>query len=154
MFIPLEQFLNPEDDRLFYYIPGFNGYEISNDGYIRSMKHYKKYPFGILIQPKKNKNGKVTNPNDPIFELSNNNNERIIIKRSELWNLAFGNKDQIAGYPRRTYITDTSSRNQRIFVKKKPKPQLSNSIIIPKFTIIDKEDKPNIQCPVEFNNGN
>ena len=105
MFIPLEQFLNPADDRWFYYIPGFNGYEISNDGYVRSMKHYKKYPFGILIQPKK-RNGKVVDPEDPTFELSNNNNERVAVKRSQLQYLAATCKYHVTGYPRRTCITD------------------------------------------------
>lgn len=162
MFIPLEQFLNPADDRWFYFIPGFNGYEISNDGYVRSMKHYKKYPFGILIQPKKNKDGKVINPEDPTFELSNNNNERVAVKRSQLQYLAATCDYAVTGYPRRTCITDRSSRNQRIFIKKKLKPELENTIRIPKFTIIDKEEDvfekeyhlPFIECPLESINDN
>lgn len=63
--------MNIYDDRLWYYIPGFNGYEVSNDGYVRSMKHWRKYPYGILIKPKSINNGEA------IFELSNDNNERI-----------------------------------------------------------------------------
>ena len=52
-FIPVQNFINPYDQNIWwYYIPGFNGYEISNTGIVRSMKHYKKYPFGILIKPR------------------------------------------------------------------------------------------------------
>ena len=40
-----------DQNRLWYFIPqpGFNGYEVSNDGYVRSIKYYMKYPYGILI---------------------------------------------------------------------------------------------------------
>ena len=57
VYTPVEYVLNPYDDRLWYYIPGFNGYELSNDYYIRSMKHYRKYPFGILLEPVKKADG-------------------------------------------------------------------------------------------------
>lgn len=125
-YTPVERYIDPYNSNLlWYYIPGFNGYEISNTGIVRSMKHYKKYPFGMLIRPRET--------NDPMdlftklygeltYELSDNNNERQVITRSELLNLAFSNKIKVNGYPRRTVVTDIGSRNQRCFIKKK-KPE-------------------------------
>ena len=52
------------------------------------------------------------------YELSDNNNERKVIKRSELQYLASSNQYQIQGYPRRTIITDISPRNMRCFIQK------------------------------------
>lgn len=149
-FILVEDILSIYDDRFWYYIPGFNGYEVSNDGFIRSMKHYKKYPFGILIQPRKHKNGTIKYPEDPIYELSNNDNERVCLKLSQIMNLALNNIYQITGYPRRTCVTDISPRNQRIFVKKnlQNQSQFDKTLFFPKFNIIkDESDKI---CPIEF----
>ena len=118
-FIRVENFINPMDPNiLWYYIPGFNGYEISNTGIVRSMKHYKKYPFGILIKPKEINNIIelfTIAYNDLTYELSDNNNERKVVKRSTLQYLASSNPYSISGYPRSTFITDISSRNQRIY---------------------------------------
>lgn len=60
-FTLVEDILGVYNDRVWYYILHYNGYEISNDGYIRSMKHYRKYPFGLLIEPKKDRKGNTTN---------------------------------------------------------------------------------------------
>ena len=121
-FVRVENYINPmSQDIWWYYIPGFNGYEISNTGIVRSMKHYKKYPYGILIRPKE-----ISDPLELFtkvfpeltYELSDNNNERKVIKRSELQYLASSNQYQIQGYPRRTIITDISPRNMRCFIQK------------------------------------
>lgn len=128
-YTPVESVLDPSDpNRLWYYIEGFNGYEISNDGYLRSMKHYRRYPFGILLVPKKN------TEQDPVFEISDNNNERQVMHRSELMNIAMHPVRAVAGYPRMTCITDRFSRNERIFTKKKVKRNLDEVIGIPDFT--------------------
>lgn len=150
-FILVENALNIYDERLWYYIPGYNGYEISSDGYIRSMKHYRKYPFGILIQPKKRK-GKVINPQDPIFVLTNNQNERVDIPLSHIIKLAKSNEYTITGYPRRTYQTDIAPRNQRYFIKNKANSQQADKTITksPKFTIIRDTE---VICPIESING-
>lgn len=146
-FTLVEDVLGVYNDRVWYYIPHYNGYEISNDGYIRSMKHYRKYPFGILISPKKSK-GKIIQ-----YELSNDNNERDILSLDEIKNLAFNNpRYNINGYPRKTLSTDISPRNQRYFVRKKQDNlQSDKRLIYPKFTVI-KEDKE-IVCPIESING-
>lgn len=129
-FIPVENFIDPLDQNIWwYYIPGFNGYEISNTGIVRSMKHYRKYKFGILIKPKEINNiiELFTVPYSELtYELSDNNNERKVIKRSELQYLASSNPYHVQGYPRRTIITDIAPRNQRIFIQKKC--EISSSI--------------------------
>lgn len=122
-FIPVENFIDPLDQNIWwYYIPGFNGYEISNTGIVRSMKHYRKYKFGILIKPKEITNiielFTVQYP-ELTYELSDNNNERKVIKRSELQYLASKNPYHVQGYPRRTIITDIAPRNQRVFIQRK-----------------------------------
>lgn len=130
--IRVENYINPmSQDIWWYYIPGFNGYEISNTGIVRSMKHYKKYPYGILIRPKE-----VSDPFELFiksfpeltYELSDNNNERKIIKRSELQYLANNNSNKVQGYPRRTIVTDISPRNMRCFIKKKNTTPLTEQI--------------------------
>lgn len=146
-FIPVENFINPLDQNIWwYYIPGFNGYEISNTGIVRSMKHYRKYKFGILIRPKE-----VTNPmelftntySELTYELSDNNNERQVIKRSELQYLASTNPYHVQGYPRRTIITDIASRNQRIFIQKKCKVDKSSLKDIHKVQLYYEQDTDN-----------
>lgn len=108
----IEEVLNVYEPRSWYSIPGYRGYEVSNDHYVRSMKHFKKYPFGIMITPK-NKGS-----NNPIFTLSNDNDVRISISLSEIIDLVNNNPIEV-GYPRATIITNRSSRNLSI-VKKKP----------------------------------
>ena len=160
-YTPVESCLDIYDsNRLWYYIPGFNGYEVSNDGYVRSMKHYHKYPYGILIVPKKNKKGEIKCPQDVIFEISDNNNERQLIHLSQLIYLAKTNPYGVAGYPRCTIITDTSSRNDRKFIKSKNKmkiPPIDKDWHYAKFTIIEdgkstlnmtKKDYNEIICPL------
>ena len=44
-YTPVENCLNIYEPRYWFYIPGFNGYELSNDGFVRSMKHYRRYPY-------------------------------------------------------------------------------------------------------------
>lgn len=130
-YIPIETVLNVNDDSIrWYHIPNFNGYEISNIGIIRSMKHFKKYPFGIMIRPvSTNNNG------DIVFELSDNNNERVKITLSELKELS--KSKTRPGYPRKTFITNVSSRNQKCTIKKKQDNSLKNTIHNVSFTIIE-----------------
>ena len=131
-FIPVESVLNPYDPSILWYpIPGYNGYEISNTGYLRSQKHYHRYPCGILIRPK-------TQGEDPVFNLSDDNNNRVDVHLSELKNLAYNNPRGIL--PRGTLVADSSSHNDRRFVKKKTTfVPMDNEPHYAKFTIIDGE---------------
>lgn len=160
-YTPVESVLNIYDERWWYYIPGFNGYEVSNDGYVRSMKHYRIYPYGILIQ--KVKREPYGSYQDPVYELSDDNNKRHRIRLSQIIHLAMTNQFSVAGYPRATIITDSGSRNKYVknengaYVKvyNGPKPGGGRkSISIPptdnnthyaKFTIIqDGTEMPNM----------
>lgn len=109
-FTPIEDVLNIFDNtRYWLYIPGFNGYEVSNDGYVRSMKHYVKYPCGILIKPV---NIKSKDSCDPLYELSDDNNKRQRIHLSDIMQLAIKSQYSIGGYPRATMSTYSGSRNK------------------------------------------
>lgn len=152
-YTPIEDVLNIYEPRYWYYIPGFNGYEISNDSLIRSMKHKFKYPYGILIKPIKEK----SNSQDLLFELSNNDNERKKIRLSEIIHLAQTNPYVVSGYPKPTYIGDGNPRNDRHFVKKKQVPVLDNTRFMPKFTVredpmqqtLDKIQRtPEVRVPI------
>ena len=74
------------------------------------MKHYMKYPYGILIQ--KVKRGKYADSPDPLFELSDDDNKRQRIRLSQLMELAMKNQFIVYGYPRATIVTNSGSRNK------------------------------------------
>lgn len=159
-YVKVEDCLNIFDEsRYWLYIPGFNGYEISNDGYVRSMKHYRRYPYGILISPVKRK--PYGQSCDPLFEISDDNNKRQRIRLSQLMHLAASNQFAVAGYPRPTILTSSSGRNkfvkndQGAYVKVYNGPGVRKSLNIPpmdnnayyaKFTIIqDGTELPNME---------
>lgn len=148
--IPIEQVFDIFGDaQLWYPIQGFNGYEISNHGNVRSMKNFKKYQFGTLCRHRNN-----------VYELSNNNNERIRIHVEELWKLAVEYmKTFRVSYPIGTCVTNIGSRNKRMFIDfekvskpkkyrtRKPIPIRKEETFFPKFTV--KEEKQ-ITCPIYF----
>lgn len=139
-FIEVIDALGLDNERLWLYIPGFNGYEVSLDGYLRSMKHWRKYPTGLLIKPKRNnRNILYDDKGNPIFEISNNRNERVNVTIPDLMKLALENTEIIAGYPRKTYMADPSSRNMRAFI-------YDENHSMPKFTVT-KETESKI-CPI------
>lgn len=135
-YTPVECCLNVNEPRYWFYIPGFNGYEISNDGFVRSMKHYRRYPFGIMIKPVSTKSEQ--NSTDPLFILSNNNNERKRVRLSQIAFLAKNNPYAVTGYPRLTIVTDRFSRNNPAFITRNSikTPPIDNNYYYPKFTII------------------
>ena len=121
------------DNRQWICINGYNGYEYSNDGLLRSMKNFKVNPTGKLIKKYKDKHGYY-------YFLSDDSNERKKVYEQEIRNI-------IASDPvpriRRTYETDIDSRN-RILAKprlKQQKIKLKQYVGIPKFTIIDEKPK-------------
>ena len=174
-FTPIEDVLNIFDEnRLWYYIPSFNGYEISNDGYIRSMKHYRKHPYGILIKPVDRDSYKGSC--DPLYEISDDNNQRQRIRLSQLVHLAATNQFAVRGYPRHTIITSSSGRNKFVkndegaYVKvyngphrtKLSIPPMDNTAHYAKFTVIQDGTEafgmsyrqPEYTVPVESIKGN
>ena len=77
---------------------------------------------------KKDKNGNIIHPENPTFELSDDNNNRKTISLSDILTIV-KNIKQIPGYPRYTWQQDISPRNDRHFVKKEQKyAPLNNEI--------------------------
>lgn len=135
-FTPIEDVLNIFDEsRYWLYIPGFNGYEVSNDGYVRSMKHFRKYPCGILIKAVDREPYKSST--DPLYELSDDNNKRQRIRLSQIMHLAATNQYAVRGYPRATVVTSVSGRNKWVqnengsYVKVYNGPGVRKSLNIP-----------------------
>lgn len=129
----LEDVLDISEPRKWYYIPGFRGYELSNDGYIRSTKNFNVYPYGMLLKP-------VSKKGNNTFVLSNDNNERVRISIDKIKELVKNDNFFRADYPRPTLINNISSRNQQAFIKRQPKPQPSNEVFMPRFTVIDEPE--------------
>lgn len=97
---------------VWFYIPGFNGYQINKEGLVRSMKMMYKNPGHIL---KKDKSGKYT--------LTNDNNERIRISPEELMNITFNQGNNlIPAMENEVYL---GGRN-RAFTKNPYKKENSN----------------------------
>ncbi|MBR6289145.1 MAG: hypothetical protein IKR19_07420, partial [Acholeplasmatales bacterium] len=86
----------------------------------------------ILIRPK-------IQGEDPVFTLSDNNNNRVDVHLSTLIKIANNPVRGVSGYPRGTMVTDCSSHNDRHFVKKKSTfVPIDNEPHYAKFTIIDE----------------
>ena len=120
-----------EDNRQWICIEGYNGYEYSNDGLLRSMKNFKVNPMGKLIKKYKDKKGYY-------FILSNNSNERVKVYEQEIINIIRSDKNPSI---RKTYETNIGSRNRILSKPKHPKKKinLNGYVGIPKFTVIDEE---------------
>jgi len=115
-----------DQNRLWYGIPGYNGYQVSNDNIVRSMKHYKKYPFGILLRPFKTLNGVN------YYQLTNSQNERVTVSLTEIKELVAGD-EYTQSYPSKTTDRYQASRNQKCTIYQKP---LSQDTFVPKFHIV------------------
>lgn len=115
-----------DQNRLWYGIPGYNGYQVSTDNIVRSMKHYKKYPFGILLRPSKTLN-EVN-----YYQLTNSQNERVTVSLTEIKELVAGDEYSKA-YPSKTLDRYQASRNQKCTIYQKP---LSQDTFVPKFHIM------------------
>lgn len=101
MYTRVEDYIDLNDKSIKWYdIPGFNGYQLSTTGHIRSLKHFKKYPFGMLI---KHQNG--------YFTLTDCNNKRTRISYNKICELVNSDEHSLA-YPMDTINTSHSSRNR------------------------------------------
>lgn len=115
--IPVDYIWDPAtDDQLWFRIPNFNGYEISDYLNIRSMKMFNKYPFGVLLKYT------VTKDGQKIYELTDIDNMRIKISERDIINLAFYTNPSITsyGYPKKTYQAEKTSRNFRMWINQDP----------------------------------
>lgn len=124
-FTPVERLVDINDFSVLWYdIPGYRGYQLCNKAdLVRSLKHHKKYPYGLIIERKNN-----------CFTLSDSNNNRIKVNLDEIKKLVKENPDK-KGY--HTWQIDHFSRNPREFVHKEPKVQLDQTPKPFKFIPID-----------------
>ena len=75
--IPIESVVDINDMNIKWAeLSPYNGYQISTTGLIRSMKFYKKYPYGILIEPDKNGNIKISNSLNQVEQVNVNDEFR------------------------------------------------------------------------------
>lgn len=127
--VPIDQLWNLNiDDQIWYDIPGFTGYQISNTMFVRSFKYKNKYPFGILILPKKMVG------TDSIYELSDNDNMRIEISLSELYKLSDKNN------PMHTYQIPMISRNKRLGINQDPILTANKKGLVRKSVPVNKQE--------------
>lgn len=125
--------------RIWTCINGYNGYEWSNDGLLRSMKNFNKYPQGNLIRKYVDKKGEY-------FILSDNSNNRVKLYIDEIIKITTDpSRNQLS---RGQYQTDIGSRNMMLIKKKKKsKIDLKENIGIPKFNfLLDTEPENNVQA--------
>lgn len=132
-------------------IKGFNGYEVSNLGYVRSLKKFKKHPYGVLINP-------IETKRKVIYVLTDNNNMRRRLTIEEIIAL----KDDKYTSSTINPINAVFSRNQRHFINfeevrnvnkdeyvhRNPNNIGTEELFMPKFTVIDEE----IKKPLRFHN--
>ena len=113
------------DNRIWQCIKGYNGYEYSNDGLLRSMKNFNVNPMGKLLKRYHDKKGYY-------YMLSDNNNDRKKVYETEIMYIVQTDQNPIL---RRTYETDIGSRNRLVY---RPKQKINlNNIVHPRFTIVD-----------------
>lgn len=134
--IPLEQVFNPYDQNILWYsILGFNGYELSNFGYVRSIKNFNKYPFGTVLKFQDSQQGRY-------YILSDNNNVRRKIYLTEIQKIVADSKVK----PNFGYIASAPIiRNQRKFIRfdyedknniiKEATPIRKEKVFTPSFTV-------------------
>lgn len=115
-----------EQERIWYTIKGYNGYELSNDGLLRSMKNYRKNPYGKLLTKHQDKIGYY-------YYLTNNNNDRVKVYEENIKRIVRNDKTKCT---RRTEDTDISSRNKLTPTQRQKKK--NNYVGIPKFSIIEE----------------
>ena len=102
---PIESVINIYDPNIVWAElgPDYKGYQISNTGLVRSMKFFKKYPYGILLE---SING--------IVKISNSLNKTVQL---DIMNIFKSKKKSDFVIP--TYSTYTRSRNPLITSKSK-----------------------------------
>ena len=148
--IPIEQLWSITiDDQIWYDIPGFNGYQISNYYFIRSFKYRNKHPYGILVSPKRSKEKNIYNPfhymgtvedrENVIYELSDNDNMRIEISMQEIINISI--RPGVMTY-RTCYVipkTETS-RNSRMWINQDPELTAKKKGLVRKSVPVNKKE--------------
>lgn len=148
--IPIDQLWSIMiDDQIWYDIPGYNGYQISNFYFIRSFKYSNIYPYGILVSPKRSKEkdiynpihymGSIENRENVIYELSDNDNMRIELSMQEIINMSI--RPGVPAYRTCYTIPKTrSSRNKRLGINQDPILTANKKGLVRKSVPVNKKE--------------
>ena len=138
--IPVDAVMNIwSDARLWANIPGFNGYQLSDDYIVRSFKFKRIYPYGTIVTPKKEYKDK---PLDNVYELSDNDNMRIEITAFELGKLVHSQLQS----PMNLYHTATimpvteTVRNKRMCINQDPVLTAQKKGLVKKSVPVNKKE--------------
>ena len=105
---PTENVVNIYDESILWYkIPGFPSYEISNNGYLRSFKSAYKYPYGTILN--------YYHKNGNYFILTDKNNSRYKLTVDDIWNIINKSTEKeppVFGYQ----VMVINPRNQRFML--------------------------------------
>lgn len=125
--VAVDKVINIYDSRILWFrIPGFPGYEISNTHhYVRSFKSRKRYPYGTLVQ--------WAGKNRDYIVLTNSNNQRVKLTLDDILKLTHG---QI-GY--KTFEVQNTSRNPLCGIDTNATSEVGKIVAKPKIQI--SEDK-------------
>ena len=142
-YTPVEEALPCDMNRIWYQIPGFPGYELSSDGFLRSMKHFKRYPYGLLLQPSISKRTKKVK-----YTLTNYMNVRQTLGLDEILALIKNG----SGYTSAMNETNVFSRNRHV----RNFAMNADKYIELDFPVNDSETKPQkpLTDPLIFYNQN
>ena len=117
--VSVDQVINISDPSVIWFrIPGFPGYEISNTNYIRSFKSRKKYPYGTLVKHDKNNYVIITN----------SNNQRIKLNFGDIWSRV-NSEPHIKSH---TWEVQGTSRNQMACVDTEAESEIGTIVGKPK----------------------
>ena len=157
---PVDKVFPYNDDQLWYEIPGFPSYQFSYNGYIRSFKSRKVYPYGILLEFKHTSNGDM-------FTLTDKDNFVRSISFAEVKGLVDNAKPYL--HPYHTFeVPFRTARNIRAFTSNVediniPGKVIDKSVIvkrkelnhkelgsIPTFNNLRDFDDDNVITPIRF----
>lgn len=117
--IAVDKVIDIRDSNILWFrIPGFPGYEISNNNYVRSFKSRKKYPFGTLV--KWDNKGNIS--------LTNHNNQRVKLSLSDIWETVKSEPDVIS----HTWEVQSTARNPKSCVDTEAEAEVGSIIRKPK----------------------
>ena len=138
--VPVDSVFNVYNDkRLWANIPGFNGYQLSDDYIIRSYKYRSKFPYGVLIFPvRKGKKSAL----DDVYELSDNDNMRRQMTAFELGKLVHEQPSSPMNLYHTAYIIPVtkSSRNQRLWINQDPSLTSQKQGLVKKSAPLNKKE--------------
>lgn len=120
---------------LWFKITDFPGYEISNNGYLRSFKSANKYPYGIILE--------YYHSNGCYYSMTNSNNNRYQLSSEFIWDQLVDRFQE----PSLGYEVQTKARNSRFGIlpnKPSDNPELEKKRVKSKKTRSIRKDGNNL----------